>query len=98
LGVCAAGAQLAVETFPRRRTGVGAEALPINGHAQSEHFDEPILERGWQPAAFPHREHAVALAAAAAFTSAISQFVARTMLAVRTTFHSQTSVNLVRFG
>jgi len=45
LGVSAAGPQLTVEAFPRRRTGVRAKALAIHRHAQGEHLNEPVLDR-----------------------------------------------------
>ncbi len=98
LGIGTAGAQRPVEPFPCRRTGVLAKPLPIHRHAQGKHLDQSALDRGRQLARFPRRAHAVALAAAAAFASPISQLIARAMITFRTSFHRQTSLLLVRLG
>jgi len=98
LGVGAAGAQDAVEALARGRASVLAEPLPVDRHPQGEHLNKTGPDRGRQLARLPHRAHAVAPAAAAAIATAIRELVARTMIAFRTAFHLQTSVNLVRLG
>src|SRR5574340_312643 len=98
LGIGTTGAQRPVKTFPCRRARVLAKALPIHRHAQGEHLNQSVLDRGGQLARLPRRAHTVALAAAAAFASAIGQLVARAMITFRTSFHRQTSLLLVRLG
>jgi hypothetical protein len=74
------------------------EALPVHRHAQGKHFHQPVLKCRRQLARHSGRAHAIALTAAAAFASSISQLVARAMTTFKTSFHRQTSLLLVRLG
>ena len=98
LGMSTTSSHQAIEALDRRSTGQCPETLPVHRHAQNEEFQQTTLGAIRQAACRPRGRLRVAVSAGPTLQASVGEFVSTSVIASTTSSHSQTSVNLVRFG
>jgi hypothetical protein len=98
LGMSTTSSHQAIEALDRRSTGQSPKTLPVHRHAQNEEFQQTTLGAIRQAACCPRGRLRLAVSAGSTLQASVGEFVSTSVIASTTSSHSQTSVNLVRFG